>query len=267
MLSNKLFILALLLPFISTSIYANEMIFIPGGEYLLGSDREERNWAYQNSPDIVGQQQWYDTWESNPRSTTIPAFMLDKSPVTQREYEHYLSESDHREPTITQRDYQSQGFLVHPYSTVKDYLWNDNKAPKSRLEHPIVLVSKEDAGKYCASQGKRLPSEDEWEAACRGMSHNMFPWGNQWIADAVHHNNHGTAAINAHPLGKTPDDIQELLGNVFEWTSSTYSTNRSTLKSCSWDDAPGTCRCAFRHGRPSDSRHILIGFRCAKDYK
>lgn len=266
MLRNILFTLVLLLPSISTSIHANEMAFIPGGEYQLGSDEEERAWAYQNSPNIVGQQQWYDTWETTPQLVILSPFMLDKSPVTQREYEDYLLESGHREPTISQHDYQSQGFLVHPYSTVKTYLWNEKKAPKNRLEHPVVLVSKEDAAKYCASQGKRLPSEDEWEAACRGMSNRMFPWGDQWLDNAVHHNNHGTADINAHSLGNSPDGTQELLGNVFEWTSSTYSTNRTTLKSCSWDDAPGTCRCAFRHGRPSTSRHILIGFRCAKDY-
>lgn len=258
--------LIFLLCVVSTSVIANEMILVPGGEYQLGSHQKERSWAYQNSPDIVGQQQWYDAWESSPQAIMLSPFLLDKYPVTQREYEIYIAKFDYASPYISPQEYQSQGFLVYSYDAVRQYLWDNQNAPKNRLDHPVVLVSKTDAENYCAAQGKRLPHEHEWEAACRGMSQRTFPWGEQWLGDAAQHNKTGTGAVSAHPLGKTPDGIYDLIGNVFEWTSTPYGTNKTSLKGCSWDDAPGTCRCAFRHGRPSKSRHILIGFRCAKDY-
>ncbi len=246
---------------------------IPSGNYQLGSDSEERRWGYKHSPSIVLTQQWYDHWEMPPYKRRLPTFSIDKSPVSQIQYADFVKATGHRVPWISASDYQQQGYLVHPYTEVKPYLWRQNQPAAALQQHPVVLVSQDDARAYCHWRGMRLPSESEWEAACRGPEGRRFPWGNQWTAANLQHQSNGTAAIGSHPMGATSNGIVEMLGNTFEWTDSDYTATQNdyaptqndykVLKSCSWDDAPGTCRCGFRHGRSPQAKHILIGFRCA----
>lgn len=221
--------------------------------------------AMHTPPALVGAQRWYDRWELTPRRVELAPYRIDAGLVTQADYAAFVRASDHRVPYITSAEYQAQGFLVHPYGTVEAYLWHGAKPPLGLDAHPVVLVSRDDALAYCAWRGKRLPSEDEWEAACRGDETRRFPWGNTWSAEQVHHAAAGTAPVGALPSGATPDGVEDLLGNVFEWTASPFDVTRTALRGCAWDDAPGTCRCAFRHGRPARSRHVLIGFRCASN--
>jgi len=195
----------------------------------------------------------------------LPGLWIDETPVTQAQYQVFVRSTGHRAPGIRPRAYQRQGFLAHSYAEVVPYLWQGGVPPSDRLDHPVVLVDWEDAAAYCAWRSMRLPSEDEWEAACRGPEGRWLPWGDDWEPGRAQSGASGTAAVGAHPLGATPEGVQDLVGNVFEWTATPFGAGRMVLKGCSWDDVPGTCRCAFRHGRPARSRHILIGFRCVRD--
>ncbi|MGI8936560.1 MAG: SUMF1/EgtB/PvdO family nonheme iron enzyme, partial [Phormidesmis sp.] len=58
-----------------------------------------------------------------------------------------------------------------------------------------------------------------------------------------------------------PYGIEDMAGNVFEYTSTLTDESEVILKGCGWDDYPGFCRAAYQHDRPIDSRHILFGFR------
>jgi len=238
---------------------------VGAGSYRLGSDSSERAWAYQNSPAAVQRRGWYDAWELEPHEKSLAGFWIDAFPVTQAQYAAFTLASGHRAPEISAEDYEEQGFTVHPYTTVVPYLWRDGTPPESLREHPVVLVSHADASAYCAWRGRRLPTEDEWEAACRGGEGRRLPWGESWQDAHAQHLASGTAPVGGHPLGATPSGVHDLIGNVFEWTGTFFDGKRPALRGCSWDDAPGTCRCAFRHGRPAESRHVLIGFRCARD--
>ncbi len=94
-------------------------------------------------------------------------------------------------------------------------------------DHPIVCVDFAQANAYCAAQGKRLPSDEEWEWAARGGSAgNPFPWGKDtpkgkvcWSGEAPLT---GTCPVGATPAGDNPQGIHDLAGNVFEWTTSRY---------------------------------------------
>jgi len=250
------------------------MVRVEGGTYELGSGPAERELGYRESPDIVRSQGWYDAWESDPHEVRLTSFALDSMPVTQSDYARFVAETGHPAPAIDSVAYHEQGFLVHPWAEVEPFRWIASGPPAGIDEHPVVLVDHADASAYCAWRGARegyrarLPTGPEWEAACRGRQGRTYAWGDSWREGAAVADTTFTAPVGRHASGATPDGIHDLLGNVFEWTSSRMPAPESAepvLRGCSWDDAPGTCRCAFRHGRPATSRHILIGFRCAAD--
>ena len=251
-----------------------DMIRVEGGTYHLGSDSAERELGYRGSPEVVRAYGWYDAWEVDAYEVEVALLMIDRDPVTQSEYAAFVRATGHSPPDIDSTAYHVQGFLVHPWSEVKPFRWEGNRPPEGLGAHPVVLVDHADAAAYCAWRGEReghpirLPTGPEWEAGCRGTEGRMYAWGDTWRRSAIVAETTFTAPVGLHPGGATPDGIRDLLGNVFEWTSSRMpppESDEPVLRGCGWDDAPGTCRCAFRHGRPATSRHILIGFRCASD--
>ncbi|MEM6448354.1 MAG: SUMF1/EgtB/PvdO family nonheme iron enzyme [Cyanobacteria bacterium P01_D01_bin.123] len=260
--------------------------WIPAGEFVAGSDRAERDYAYRLSaqfavaaPDRIPvaeaqlrQSQWFEV-EAQRRRVTLPGFCLSRNLVTNADYGEFVAATGHRQPFISAEDYTEQGFLVHPYATVRSYLWANEKFPTGTGQHPVVLVSVEDATAYARWKGRqdgvsyRLPTADEWEKAARGTDGQYFPWGNAWqegATNAVDSDLLATSAIAQFPLSRSIYGIEDMAGNVFEYTSTTETRNgqlRVVMKGCSWDDLPGFCRAAYKHTRPPESRHILFGFR------
>ena len=303
-----------------------DFVFIPAGEFIWGSDRAERDYAYRisaeataRSPDRVApaeqrlrQQGWFDreperqvyrgedtakqprqkkrrypTTATSESSTTVssttvglPAFCIGRNLVTNAEYQAFIQATGHRSPGISAADYQTQGFLVHPYKEVKPFLWQDTQYPAGEGQHPVVLVSYEDALAFSRWRGEqdgqsyRLPTALEWERVARGSDGRYFPWGNDWRDRATNWAKSGlwhTSAIATFPLSRSPDGVEDMAGNVFEFTSTLrkrrYSSGERTvsvMKGCSWDDLPGFCRAAYQHTRPIESRHILFGFRLVR---
>jgi iron(II)-dependent oxidoreductase len=90
-------------------------------------------------------------------------------------------------------------------------------------------VSWGDAANYCAwkyRNGGGLPTEVEWEAAARGIAGRVYPYGdasNPAAANTASANRHGPVPVGSFPRGKTPEGIQDLSGNVWEWTRSAMS--------------------------------------------
>lgn len=244
------------------------MVYVAAGPFVLGSDGAERRFAYALSSPAVREAAWFDA-EVQRRNVRLAAFCIDRFLVTQESYAAFVTATGHRPPGITRDEYLRQGFLVHDYDrAVTPYLWRLADPPERFKDHPVVLVSASDASAFCRWRhaALRLPTEAEWEKATRGNRGSMFPWGDRWDPARLNSAASGvgsTTPVARFPTGVSPYGLYDPVGNVFQWTASRLHDGRRVLKGCAWDDEPGLCRPAFRHGRPAESRHILIGFRCA----
>ncbi len=248
-----------------------DQLLVPAGPFVMGSSAAEREYAYRLDKGVTRSYGWYE--KETRKTADTGNYCINRWPVTNAHYKTFVDETAHPAPYISQLDYRRQGFLVHPYEKVRKFLWENKTFPKGWAKHPVVLVDVDDTKAYCAWRGNklgrnyRLPTEAEWEKAARGTDGRIFPWGNAWNADNLNSGDRfgETTAVGRFPNGKSPYGVEDFAGNIFEWTSTPWDEKKVVLKGCSWDDLPGTCRSAMRHGRPPQSKHILIGFRCASE--
>jgi len=154
----------------------------------------------------------------------------------------------------------------------------------TRLNHPVVHISYNDAVAYCQWREMRLPSEEEWEYAARGgKERRLYSWGNVLLPGGKHMTNIwqgdfpntntvddgwiGTSPVNSFP--RNGYDLYNMAGNVWEWTSTWSDINPGDRikKGGSYMCHHSYCyryRVASRSGNTPDSSAANLGFRCAK---
>ncbi len=218
----------------------DEMVLVPAGEFVMGSDMN---------------------WKEEPAHTEYTkAFRIDKYEVTVSEYAHFVCDTGHRVP--------------------KYWLRRDGKPGVGSELLPVVYVDYDDACAYCEWEGKRLPTEAEWEKAARGTDGRNFPWGDDWNPDYANtweKGAHRRAPVYAYPEGASPYGALNMGGNVWEWTSSwlvnypaselefDFVGSDLVLKGGSWLDFADSTRPARRHEFTPTIRYNTVGFRCVKD--
>jgi formylglycine-generating enzyme required for sulfatase activity len=257
-----------------------DIVEIPAGGFLAGSTEEERELAYRLDEEAYGhsrtrEQSWYEG-EREMTHVETGAFAIMQMPVTNEAYAGFVEATGHPAPDVDEAVWKSYG-LVHPYERTRRHAWVGGRLPEGREDHPVVLVNHQDAEAYAAwfsevtGESWRLPTEEEWEKAARGLNAYIFPWGNEWDAEALNSADKGpfdTQPVATYLHGASPFDVVDAAGQVYEWTASASRTgdDRFFVKGGSWDDKGcGVCRPAARHSRPADLKHILIGFRLVKD--
>lgn len=160
-------------------------------------------------------------------------------------------------------------------------------APDPKL--PMRNVTQADAESFCAWKKKRLPTDDEWELAAAGRSHDReFPWGNQlptpkYAVFTVAEPLLGPGEVDA-PSGATPEGVQHLAGNVAEWTKTQAPTSapwpeglpedvkgtwtpRAWVRGGGYDATLERLRTFAREAYPKDTALPTIGFRCVRSPK
>ncbi len=177
------------------AVTPGEMVLIPAGEYIIGTnekqdptDKTKPNFAYPE------------------HKVKLKAFYIDKYEVTGAEYLDFSIKTQYE-----------------PEGAAEGKTWR-TFFDQTKPNNPVVYITYKDAESYCKSLGKRLPTEEEWEAAGRGPNGNRFPWGNQWEDNKA---NTAEAGYRVPvEIGKFDDvssfGVHDLLGNVQEWTSSSF---------------------------------------------
>jgi len=151
---------------------------------------------------------------------------------------------------------------------------NGGKADKAR--HPINCVAFDEAVAYCAWRGKRLPTQEEWEYGARGTDGRHYPWGNEEPTSQLCWRRwdskdtaaaQGTCPVDSFAAGRSPFGLDDMAGNVWEWTSSLGEGTKRVVRGGSWANfSPASARAALHSVTDEPSyRGVDLGFRCAGD--
>lgn len=94
-----------------------------------------------------------------------------------------------------------------------------------KSNHPVVYVDWTQANDYCEFVHKRLPSEAEWEKAALGTNGGKYPWGDKINCSFANYGNcvGRTDVVGSYPLGRSPYEVYDMVGNVWEWVADCYS--------------------------------------------
>ncbi|MFM9088988.1 MAG: formylglycine-generating enzyme family protein [Cyanobium sp.] len=233
------------------------MIQIPAGEFLMGSPDSEKERLDSEGPQ---------------HRVKLPSFFLGQTPVTQAQWK-----------------------VVASWPQVK----RDLKPEPSNFKganRPVEQVSWEEAMEFCQRLSQRtkreysLPSEAQWEYACRAGTTTPFAFGETLTPDLANYDGNvtygtgpkgiyrkKTGAVGSFPASAW--GLQDMHGNVWEWCldrwhdsyngapmdgtpwGSTGDAGARLLRGGSWRSLPGYCRSAYRGGRQQGDRSYIIGFR------
>lgn len=255
-------------------------VLVDPGAVVIGTETEI--WAYDN--------------ERPAFETEVAPFWMDTGPVTNRAFVEFIDDSGYSNPShwspagwVHRR---AEG-LEHPQFWIAEGNgWLRNRfghIEGLRLDEPVMHVCWYEAEAWCNWAGRRLPTEVEWEAAASSRpdgTKTKFPWGDQKPdgeanLGQVHF---GPSEIGAYPGGAGPWGCHQMIGDVWEWTSSAFGPypefhafpydeyskvffgdEYRVLRGGSWATDPVAVRNTFRNWDYPIRRQIFSGFRSARD--
>ncbi|KAG8436075.1 hypothetical protein GDO86_007251 [Hymenochirus boettgeri] len=278
----------------------DQMVLLPSGVFSMGT----------NEPAIP------QDGESPARRVNLDSFYMDIYEVSNKEFAKFVKATGH----VTEAEKFGDSFVfeglisedvksnIHQavaaapwWLPVKGANWRHPEGPDSnisdRMDHPVLHVSWNDASAFCKWAGKRLPTEAEWEYACRGgLENRLFPWGNKlqpkgehlanvWQGEFPTQNTGEDGYVQTSPVTAFSANgygLYNMVGNAWEWTSDWWNTHHTAdettnpkgpssgkdkvKKGGSYMCHKSYCyryRCAARSQNTPDSSASNLGFRCA----
>ena len=255
-------------------------VLVPGGPFTMGTSAEP--WALDN--------------ERPAHLVDLPGFWLDAAPVTNAAYAQFIADGGYHDPRLWTADgwaHRQRAGLTAPLFWSWEGGWvrlTFGITEPVAADEPVVHVCWYEADAYARWAGRRLPTEAEWEKAARwdqaaGRS-RRYPWGDtEWTPARA---NLGQRHLRPAPAGSYPDGAapcgaRQLLGDVWEWTSSDFGPYPGftawpyreysevffgpaykVLRGGSFGVSPVACRTTFRNWDYPVRRQIFAGFRTAR---
>jgi formylglycine-generating enzyme len=223
------------------------MQLIPAGEFIMGSNGQG---------------------DFSPAHTVyVDSFYIDKYEVTNAEYFRFCQSTSHQLPEFWGMDKFKSG------PEFPDY--------------PVTGINWYDAVKYAEWEGKRLPTEAEWEYAARGgLKNKMFPNGDRIDTTLANITFRGlrTAPVQVGCYSPNGYGIYDMAGNVTEWVMDWYESDYyskagrqnpqgpvmgkfKVIRGGGWHSGPSCIKVYYRNALPSNWVDFNVGFRCVKDVK
>jgi iron(II)-dependent oxidoreductase len=256
-------------------------VLVPSGEFVLGVDADDEPWSLDN--------------ERPAHVVDVPAFRIARFPVTNQEWLGFIDDGGY----ATRQWWSDRGWAHRVDAVLERPLFWAADGSRSRFGHvedippdePVQHIGYYEAEAFAAWSGARLPNEVEWEKACAwdpaAGRRRRWPWGD--APASSDRANLGGAALRPAPVGAYPDGasaygVEQLIGDVWEWTSSTFEPwpgftpmlyaaysepffgpDYRVLRGGSWAAAADAVRPSFRNWDYPIRRQIFSGVRLAWD--
>jgi len=228
-----------------TSIIDNApMILIPAGEFKYGMSQTELD---TNLKKLGTHKSDLFKKTIDERPEDLPAYYIDKYEVTNEQYKVFVKATGHRKPRF-----------------INDKRYNDDR-------QPVVGIGIQDAKDYAKWSGKRLPKEEEWEKAARGVDGNLWPWGN--VPSSKKYNGKRQAnwlpvSVGSFPAGNSPFGLSDMAGNVWEMTTGVWDSTSPAMRGGCFLNA-GALTLTVTRWAPDEQAETKgatwLGFRCVMD--
>lgn len=173
-------------------------------------------------------------------------YFIDVYPVTNVEYKKFVEATGYSDPAS----------------------WRNGNWPTGKENHPVVEVNWASASAYAEWAGKRLPTNEEWEKAARGIDGRIWPWGNEFDREKCNTYSGDTTPVGQYsPQGDSPYGCQDMAGNVWEWIGGGKPSQlRAPLRGGDWLDGAEEARTFHVRMHTPHRKNPFVGFRCACDH-
>lgn len=227
------------------------LVLIPGGRTIIGTPvKDIEKMLVAN----YGERQKAGAYisETPQFKKEVPEFALMVTEVTNEQFAAYISASGSKPPETwgrkaieaaareflikqgeARKKAEEEGRPIPPRVKFDEQGWWDRnwqeaewEIPKGEEHRPVVFTSHQDAADYSRWAGLRLMTEFEYQRAVRGKTDNFYPWGKEWKKDHSVSSDHSGSAqtmdVGSYKAGVSEQGVYDLIGNVWEWTSSPY---------------------------------------------